>query len=179
MAPTASVAFGCRRIAAVSSALLVVPGAIWGRRVRSGVRSSSARRPYRGLLPTGSASHHAASRHRGFPGSQAPQPGNLLQIHQHRVRLRQLAQTWLSSSPCSRLPCRGAVAKPTCSSAAFPWPWRSSTVWAMRRRVPGRMPHATGGVAGWCSAYDAGWAAGEPLRACRRHRRGGPQGEAA
>ena len=59
---------------------------------------------------------------------------------QHRVRLLQAGPTWPSSSRRSRLPCRGAVAKRTCSSGAFPWPWRSSTVWAMRRRAPGRMP---------------------------------------
>ena len=79
-APTASAACGCRCIAAASCALPVGPGAIWRRRVRSGARSSSARRPCSGLQPTGSASHTAASRHRGFPGSQWQQPGNALQI---------------------------------------------------------------------------------------------------
>ena len=44
--------------------------------MRSGARSSSARPPCRSLRPTGSASHPAASRHRGFPGSQWQQPGN-------------------------------------------------------------------------------------------------------
>ena len=107
------------------------------------------RRPCRGLLPAGSACHTAASRHRGFPGRQRQQPGNLRQIPQHRVRLLQLALTWLSSSRPSRRLCQAAAAKRTCSSAAFPWPWRSSTVWAMRRRAPGRMPHGIGAAAAW------------------------------
>ena len=67
----------------------------------------------------------------------------------HRVRLLQHVPTWLSSSPPSRRLCRGAVAKRTCSSAVFPWPWRSSSAWAMRRRAPGRMPHGIGAVAAW------------------------------
>ena len=33
--------------------------------------------------------------------------------------------------------------------AAFPWPWRSSTVWAMRRQAPGHMPPAIGAAAAW------------------------------
>ena len=57
-ARTASAACGCRCIAAASCALPVAPGAIWRRRVRSGARSSSARRPCRSLQPTGSASPH-------------------------------------------------------------------------------------------------------------------------
>ena len=108
--------------------------------MRSGARSSSARRPCRGLQPAGSASHTAASRHRGFPGSQRQQPGNARQIPQHRVRLLQHVPTWPSSSPPSRLPCRAAAAKRTCSSAAFPWPWRSS--YGVGYAAPGTWPHA-------------------------------------
>ena len=62
-APTASAACGCRCAVAVSCALPVVPGAIWKQRGRSGVRSSSARRPSGGLQPAGSACHTVASRH--------------------------------------------------------------------------------------------------------------------
>ena len=66
-APTASAACGCRCIAAVSCVLPVGPGAIWRRRVRSGARSSSARRPCRGLQP-----HRQRVPHRREPPSQLP-----------------------------------------------------------------------------------------------------------
>ena len=135
--------------AAALSALPVVPGAIWRRRVRSGARSSNARQPCSGLQPTGSACHTAASRHRGFPDGQWQQPGNARQIPQHRMHLLQLAPTWPSSSPPSRRLCQGAAATRTCSSAAFPWSWRSSWVWAMRRQAPGPIPHGIGVVAVW------------------------------
>ena len=148
-APTANVACGCRCIAAVSCVLPVAPGAIWRRRVRSGVRSSSARRPCKDLQPVSSASHTAASRRRGCPGSQWQQPGHARQIRRHRVRLLQLVLTWPSSSRPSRLLCRAAAAKCTCSSAAFPSNWRSSWASAMRLRAPGRMPPATGAGAVW------------------------------
>ena len=148
-APTASAACACRCTAAASCALPVGPGAIWTRRGRSGARSSSARRPSGGLRPAGSACHTVASRHRRVPGRQWQPSGSAPPIPQHRVHLPQRGPTWPSSSPRSRPPCRGAAAQRTCSSGAFPWPWRSSTVWAMRRRAPGRMPPATGAVAAW------------------------------
>ena len=79
------------------------------------------------------------SHHRRFPGSQPQQPSRAPPIHQHRVCLPQRGPTLPTSSPCSRLPCRAAAAKRTCSSGAFPSPWRSSWAWAMRRRAPGRI----------------------------------------
>ena len=48
-ARTASVACACQYTEAALSTLPVVPGAIWRRRVRSGARSSSAKRPCSGL----------------------------------------------------------------------------------------------------------------------------------
>ena len=56
------------------------------------------------------------------------------------MRLLQRGLTSPSSSPRSRPPCRGAAAKPTCSSAAFPWPWRSS--YGVGYAAPGTWPHA-------------------------------------
>jgi CHC2 zinc finger len=95
-------------------------GATWTRRVRSGARSSSARRPSGGLQPAGSTCQAVDSRHLHFPGRQRPPPGSALRIHPHRVHLSQSGQTWPSSSLRSRLPCRGAAAPRTCSSGAFP-----------------------------------------------------------
>src|SRR5216683_306470 len=68
---------------------------------------------------------------------------------QHHVRPLQGGLTWPSSLPRSRLPCRAVVAQPTCSSAAFPSPWRSSAAWAMRRPALGRTLPATGAAAAW------------------------------
>ena len=110
MVSTVSAACACRCIAAVSCALPVVPGAIWRKRVRSGVRSSSARRLCSGLQATGSASPTAASRRRGCPGSQQ-QPATARQIPQHYVRLPQHAQTSPSISLPSRLRYQAATAK--------------------------------------------------------------------
>ena len=148
-APTVSAACGCRCIAAASCALPVGPGAIWTRRVSAGVKSSSARPPCRSLQPTGSARHTAASRRQGFPDSHWQQPDSTPPLPPYRVRLFQLAQTWHSSSRPSRVLCQAAAAKRTCSSAAFPYNWRSSWALAMRRWVPGRMPPGIGGVAVW------------------------------
>ena len=178
MVSTVSAACACRCIAAVSCALPVVPGAIWRKRVRSGVRSSSARRLCSGLQATGSASPTAASRRRGCPGSQQ-QPATARQIPQHYVRLPQHAPTSPSISLPSRLRYRAVMAKPTCSSAAFPWPWRSSRCGLCGA---GLLAAQSTGLAGWpcgLSAYDAGWKRGQPLRACCWHCRAGPQGEAA
>ena len=85
-----------------------------------------------------SASEASSGSHQGAP-----------HIHPHRLRQSQHGPTLPSSSPRSRPPCRAAVAKRTCSSGAFPWPWRSSAAWAMRRQAPGRMRPATGAVAAW------------------------------
>ena len=109
-------------------------------------RQAAFRRPpaRRQRMPQPSPAATSASQ-----ASQRQPPGRAPQIPQHRVRLLQRGPTWPSSSPRSRPPCRGAAAPPTCSSGAFPWPWRSSTAWAMRRRAPGRMPPATGAGAAW------------------------------
>ena len=56
------------------------------------------------------------------------------------MRLLQPAPTWPSSSLPSRLLCQTAVAKCTCSSAVFPWPWRSS--YGVGYAAPGTWPHA-------------------------------------
>ena len=178
-APTASAACACRCIAAASCALPVGPGAIWRRRVRSGARSSSARRPCRGLQPTGSASHTAASRHRGFPGSQWQQPGN--------------ART---DPPTPRAP---APARPDLAQqlAAFQaaLPGSRGEAYLQQRGIPlalaqqlrrglcgaGHLAACRTGLARWpcgLSAYDAGWTPREPLWACGWHCRAGPQGEA-
>ena len=169
MAPTVSVACGCRCTAAGSSALPVGPGAIWTRRVRSGVRSSSARQPCSGLQPAGSASHTAASRHRSFPGSQPPQPGKLLQIHQHRVRLLQLARP---GSAARRVP-GGPAGEPWRSLPAaaryFPGPGAAARCGLCGA---GHLAACLTGVARWpCGlpAHDAGWKRGQPLRACCWH----------
>ena len=92
----------------------------------SGVRSSSARRPSQDLQPAGIARHTVASRHLHFPGSKRQPSGRAPQLPPHRVRLPRRGLTWPSSSRPSRPPCPAAVGKPTCSSGAFPSPWRSS-----------------------------------------------------
>ena len=83
-------------------------------------------------------------------GRQRQPPGRAPSIPQYRVRLPQRGPTLPNSSRRSRAPCRTVVAQRTCSSGAFPWPWHSSTAWAMRRRAPGRIPPATGAGGAWC-----------------------------
>ena len=178
MVSTVSAACACRCIAAVSCALPVVPGAIWRKRVRSGVRSSSARRLCSGLQATGSASPTAASRRRGCPGSQQqPAPPD-----------RSLNTT--CACPSTPRPRPASRCLPGCATRQ------------PRRRVPAAARHfpRTGAAAGrWLcgagylaayrtglawrprglSAHAAGWKRGQPLRACCWHCRAGPQGEAA
>jgi hypothetical protein len=147
-APTTSAACACRCTAGASCVLPVVPGAIWTRRGRSGARSSSARRPSEGLQPTGNACH-AGDRYLRLPGRQRQPQGSAPHIFPHRVRLLQGSPTWPSTWRRSRPPCRVVAARRTCSNAAFPWPWRSSWAWAMRRRASGRIQPATGAGAAW------------------------------
>ena len=124
-----------------------------------------------GLQPAGRGrSHHILQR---------PQRASQRHTHRHRVRLPQPAQTWLSSSRPSRPPCRAAAAKHTCSSAAFPWRWRSS--YGVGYAAPGTWPHAARDWRGGRVVFPHTTPDGqprEPLWACGRDSRGGPQGEA-
>ena len=179
MAPTVSVACGCRCTAAGSSALPVGPGAIWRRRVRSGVRSSSARQPCSGLQPAGSASHTAASRHRGFPGNQpaatrktATDPSTPRAPALARPDLAQQLAAFQAALPGSRgeayLQQRGIPL--ALAQQLRRWLCGAGHLAACR---PGLARRPCG-----LSPYHAGGAAGEPLRACGWDSRAGPQSEA-
>ena len=179
-APTASGACACRCTAAGSCALPVVPGATWTRRGRSGVRSSSARRPSGGLQPAGSARpRQSPAATAAFQAASGSRQDALRRIPQHRVCLPQPA----GPRPTARRvpgrpagePWRGVPAAAGHSPGPGAAVWRglcgAGHLAACRPRLAGR-PRGL-------SAYHAGRSPGEPVRACGWHCGASAQSQAA
>ena len=139
-----------------------------GRPGRSGVRGAARQAAYRRPPAPSSAHRTVASRHRRFPGRQCCRQAALRRSPSTACVSPQRAR------PCP--PARGVPGRPAgepwrhlpAAAGHFPWPWHSSTAWAMRRRAPGRMQPATGAAAAWSFPIPPRTAPGEPLWPCCR-----------